>query len=52
MPSRCARHERPLNHAAEQRNELARFQSIELHSVPANAALHDIELAGISQRLG
>jgi hypothetical protein len=28
------------------------FQLIELHSVLAIAALHDIELAGISQRTG
>ena len=36
--------------APEQRNELARFQLIELHSVPA-AGWQDIELGWISQRL-
>jgi len=51
MPSRCARHERSLDQAAEQRNELAPFQLIELHSAPASAALHDSELGGISQPL-
>jgi hypothetical protein len=37
--------------AAEQRDELASFQLIELHSVPgaARAGLQDIELARISQ---
>jgi hypothetical protein len=39
--------------AAEQRDELASFQLIELHSVPcaARAGLQDIELARISQRV-
>jgi hypothetical protein len=36
--------------AAEQRDELAPFQLIELHSIPpARAGLQDIELAAISQ---
>ena len=48
-----ARRERPRGRrTAEERNELAPFQLIELHSGPASAALHDIELAGISQRTG
>jgi hypothetical protein len=37
--------------SAKQRNELAPFQLIELHSAPASAALHDNELGGISQPL-
>jgi hypothetical protein len=39
--------------AAEQRDELASFQLIELHSVPraARAELEDTELAQISQRV-
>src|SRR5262249_42255404 len=45
----CARRKRPCRRAAEQRDELASSQMIELHSVPASAELHDIELAGISQ---
>jgi hypothetical protein len=44
-----ARHERPRSHAAEQRDELASFQLIELHSV-LPAELQDIELAANSQR--
>jgi hypothetical protein len=46
LRTRC---ERPSRGAAEQRDELAPFQLIELHSVPASAELHDIELAEISQ---
>jgi hypothetical protein len=39
-------------HAAEQCDELASFQLVELHSMPANqAGLQDIELATISQRV-
>jgi hypothetical protein len=38
--------------AAEQRNELAPFQLIELHSVPRQPEpLQDIELQAISQRV-
>ncbi len=39
--------------AAEQRDELAAFQLIELHSVPcaARAGLQNIELARISQEV-
>jgi hypothetical protein len=43
--------EQPRRRAAEQRDELAPFQLIELHSAPASAALHDSELGGISQPL-
>jgi len=32
-------------------NELAPFQLIELHSMPTSLSLHDIELAGTSQRV-
>jgi hypothetical protein len=50
----CARRERPRRRrTAEQRDELASVQSVELHSVPcrqARAGLQDIELAQISQR--
>jgi hypothetical protein len=49
-----ARRERPgSRRAAEQRDELASFQLIELHSVPsqAGAGLQDIELARISQEV-
>jgi hypothetical protein len=49
----CARHERPRRRrAAEQRDELASFQLIEFHSIPAaKAGLQDIELARISQEV-
>jgi hypothetical protein len=46
--------ERPRRRrAAEQRDEFASFQLIELHSVPcaARAELEDTELAQISQRV-
>src|SRR5262249_52177190 len=48
----CARRERPSRRrAAEQRDEVAPFQLIELHSVPAaKPGLQDIELGWISQR--
>jgi hypothetical protein len=48
-----ARRERPRSHAAEQRDELAPFQMIELHSIPASQGveLQDIELAANSQRV-
>jgi hypothetical protein len=50
-----ARRERPCSsRTAEQRDELASFYLIELHSVPcqqARAGLQDIELARISQRV-
>jgi len=46
------RRQGPRSCTAEQRDELAPFQLIELHSVPASAALHDIEFARISQRVG
>ena len=47
------RYERPRSRcAAEKRDELAPFQLIELHSVPARSALNDIELAGTSQWVG
>jgi hypothetical protein len=44
--------ERPRSsRAAEQADELATFQLIELHSVPASqAGMQDIELAMVSQR--
>ena len=44
--------ERPCDcRAAEQRDERASIQLIELHSIPASrAALQDIELQAISQR--
>jgi hypothetical protein len=46
-----ARGNRPRDRDAEQRDELASFELIELHSVlPVRAASQDIELAGISQR--
>jgi hypothetical protein len=47
------RRDRPRRHrAAEQRDELTPFQLIELfQSLPARAALQDIEWAGISQRV-
>ena len=46
------RRERPSRRAAEQRDELAPFQLVELHSMPASqAGLQDIELAGVSQEL-
>jgi len=47
-----ARRERPRNRrAAEKRDELASFQLIELHSIPAGQGrMQDIELPGISQR--
>ena len=45
--------ERPSERCtADKRDELAPFQLIELHSVPASAVLHDNELGGISQRVG
>ena len=48
-----ARRQRPrCCGASKQREELAPFQLIELHSAPASAALHDSELGGISQPLG
>jgi hypothetical protein len=34
------------------RRQLAPFQVIELHSVPASAALHNSEFGGISQWAG
>jgi hypothetical protein len=37
----CARRERPRCRPTEQRDELAPFQLIELHYVPASAELHD-----------
>src|SRR5262249_62022511 len=44
--------ERPCRRAAEQRDELAPFQRIELHSVPASqGGLQDIKLARRSQRV-
>src|SRR2546422_10606210 len=50
-----ARRQRPRRRrSAEQRDELATFQLIELHSVPcqqARAGLQDIEVARISQRV-
>jgi hypothetical protein len=47
-----ARRTRPRRRAAEQRDELAAFQLIELQSVPpARAGLEDIELARISQEV-
>jgi hypothetical protein len=47
----CARRERPSRSCtAEQRDELAPFRLTEFHSMPASTALHNIELAGISQR--
>jgi hypothetical protein len=48
-----ARRKRPgRSRAAEQRDELASLQLIELHLIPpARAALQDIEWAGISQRV-
>jgi hypothetical protein len=47
----CARRERPCDGcAAEQRDERAPFQLIELHSMPSShAGLQDIELAMVSQ---
>src|SRR5947208_9407330 len=48
----CARRKWPRGGGAEQRDELAPFQLIELHSIPpARAGLQDIELAAISQRV-
>ena len=45
-----ARRERPGGRAAEQRDELAPFQMIELHSMPSShAGLQDIELAMVGQ---
>jgi hypothetical protein len=45
---RPGRH-RPRRRAAEQRDELAAFQLIELHLIPASQCrLQDIELVGIS----
>jgi hypothetical protein len=49
---RMGRNRPSRRRAAEKRDELAPLQLIELHSVPARAALHDIELARISQRVG
>jgi len=55
IPPNCrSRDGRPRGRpAAEQRDELASFQLIELHSVPcaARAELEDTELAQISQRV-
>src|SRR5262249_52386055 len=46
-----ARRERPCGSAADERDELAAFQLIELHSFPpAKGALQDIESQAISQR--
>jgi len=51
-PGAAPRRERPRRPAAEQRDELAALQLIELHSIPpARAGLQDIELARISQRV-
>jgi hypothetical protein len=50
LRARCSRPRR--YRAAEKRDELSPFQLIELHFVPASAALHDSELGRISQRLG
>jgi hypothetical protein len=49
-----ARRERPRGcRAAEQGDEIASLQLIELHSVPhSQGRLQDIELAGISQPVG
>jgi hypothetical protein len=47
-----AHSERPYRRRPKHRDELTPFQLIELHSVPASAALHDSELSGISQRTG
>jgi len=49
----CARRERPRRRrAAEERDELAPFQLIELHSVPVRQGrIEDIELARISQEV-
>ncbi len=51
MSRHCARRERPRRRrAAEERDELAPFQLIELHSVPVRQGrIEDIELARISQ---
>jgi hypothetical protein len=48
-----ARRERPRSRGStEKRDELATFQLIELHSMPASqAGLQDIELARISQEV-
>jgi hypothetical protein len=48
-----ARRERPRSCCADERDEIAAFQVIELHSVPcaSRAELQDIELALISQEV-
>jgi len=47
-----ARGERPSSHrSAEQRDEVASVQLIELHSIPARAELQDIESARDSQEV-
>src|SRR5262245_17164530 len=47
----CPRRNRSRRRAADQRDELATFQLIELHSSPPRAELQDIGLARISQEV-
>ena len=52
LREREAKRERPRSRAAQQRDEVAPSQWIELHSVPAaKPDCKNIESAGISQRL-
>ena len=46
-----AHRKRPRCRSGEQREERAPFRLIEVHFRPASAGLHDIELAGTSQRV-
>jgi hypothetical protein len=47
-----ARRERPRRRTADERDELAAFQLIDLHSLPpARDGLQDIELTANSQRV-
>jgi hypothetical protein len=48
----CARRDWPRRRgAAEQRDEIATFQLVELHSISTSRRMQDIELAMVNQRV-